>query len=134
LPEKLLLQNERKAGVTELIQESASSELWYKPLDRFVLPRATSYYSVIQPSIYHDPRQAVLLDVYSALLNDHLTAVVYPASLAGLNFSIYPHLRGLTLRIEGFSDKQAVLLAAIVYGFKKAEFSQEQFDRISYQL
>lgn len=137
LPEKnpfiaqdLRLQSERSDKAPQLLEKTAYSELWHKPLDRFLIPRANTYIAMLQHDIGQQPRDAVLLAVYVALLNDSVNSLVYPASLAGLDFSIYPQLRGLTVRIGGFSEKQAVLLDAIVQKIQQTPFSQAQFQRI----
>ena len=52
----------------------------------------------------------MLTNLYAAVVADQLNAFSYPAQLAGLEFELYDHQRGFTLKISGYTDKQAVLL------------------------
>lgn len=134
IADDLRLLRKTQAGAPRLLEKNEQGELWYKPLDRFKLPQAVAYFSILQPWLAQDKRNYVLLDVYSALLNDELNALVYPAKTAELDFALYPHLRGLTLRIQGFSDKQDVLVEAIVQTIQQATFQEQTFQRIQQRL
>ena len=47
-------------------------------------------------------------------LKDHVNEFAYPALLAGLNFDFYKHAQGISLRISGYNDKQALLLEELL--------------------
>lgn len=137
LPEKNpFIAEDLQLGVEHLqiapqrLEKTARSELWHKPLERFLIPRANTYIALLQDDIGESPKDVVLLAIYVALLNDSVNSLVYPASMAGLDFTIYPQLRGLTLRISGFSDKQPVLLDSIIEQIKQPQLSQAQFQRV----
>ncbi|HEV8078690.1 MAG TPA: insulinase family protein, partial [Marinobacter sp.] len=61
-------------------------------------------------------------------LNTNLNAWAYSARLAGLDYSIYPHLRGLTLRVGGYSDQTSTLLRQILQQVASPELTQQRFD------
>ena len=44
------------------------------------------------------------------MVNDQLNSFSYPADIAGLSYSLYKHIRGFTVRVSGYSDKQDLLL------------------------
>lgn len=134
IAQDLRLTDERSSRPPQLLETTLHSELWYKPLDRFLIPRANTYIALSQQGVGENPEDVVLLAIYVALLNDSANSLVYPAGLAGLDFTIYPQLRGLTIRIGGFSDKQAVLLQAIVKQIQQPQFNQAQFQRIYNRL
>ena len=52
--------------------------------------------------------------LYTSLLKDKVNEFTYPALLAGLSFDIYKHAQGISLRINGYSDKQSVLLGRLL--------------------
>jgi secreted Zn-dependent insulinase-like peptidase len=56
----------------------------------------------------------VLTQLYVKIVNDQLNEFSYPAYLAGLTYDLYKHIRGFTVRISGYNDKQALLLSRIV--------------------
>ena len=69
----------------------------------------------------------MLTELYVSLAKDALAEYSYPAYLAGLDFRLYKHLRGITIRIDGFSDKQTVLLEQIIDTLKNINIQPERF-------
>ncbi|NRB39500.1 MAG: insulinase family protein [Pseudomonadales bacterium] len=135
LPENLQLMVVKKPlQKPEKILQKPGLELWYKPLAKFQLPKSSAYYSVQSASMNADVHSAVLTSVYISLLNDSLNEWVYPAQMAGLSYGLYPHSRGLTLKLSGFSDKQPQLLAQLTQRMLSAEFTEVQFQRVKSEL
>ena len=89
-------------------------DLWFDHDLEFGLPHSSLYFSVRSPQARGNARQRVLTELYIALVNDTLSELTYPAFLAGVNFKLYAHRRGFSLRIEGFNDRQPQLLEAIL--------------------
>jgi len=58
-------------------------------------------------------REAALTQLYSSAIADSLNEISYPALLAGINFSVRSHTRGLSIRVGGYNDKQGLLLEKI---------------------
>ena len=48
------------------------------------------------------------------MVKEQLNEELYPATLTGLQLDVYSHLRGLSIRITGFDDKQEILLSRIL--------------------
>lgn len=119
-----------KAKHPQLIEKQEHGELWYRGVGEFELPRASAYYSLILPEEKLVGEQSVLLSLYLSLLKDSLNSWTYPVHLAKMDFSIYSHLRGLTIRIQGFSDQQQGLLDMLLQQMQTVEFTEQQFDRI----
>lgn len=80
----------------------------------FQAPRASTYVSVRSPVAGKSARAEVLAQLYTKILREQLNEELYPATLTGLSFDIYSHLRGISIRITGFDDKQEVLLSRIL--------------------
>ena len=136
LPENLQLQVSQSSQVDkpEQLLSNERLELWYKPLDKFQLPKATSYYSFQNAQMNADIRSAVLTSLYVALLNDSLNEWVYPAQMAGLSYGLYAHGRGISLKLSGFNDKQPQLLRQLTQRILSAEFTESQFMRVKSEL
>ena len=131
LPENLqLVVADDDKTEPDLLLQQPGVQLWYKGIDGFVLPKATAYYSFQHAGIPQTVTDAVKLELYVALLNDSLNTWVYPAQMAGLGFQLYPHQRGITLKIFGFNDKQPQLLALISNQLHQLAFSEVQFARL----
>ena len=137
LPDNLQLidvATEKTADKPVKVLQKPGLQLWYKPIDRFKLPKATAYYSFQNAALQADIRSAVLTSLYVAMLNDSLNEWVYPAQMAGLSYGFYSHARGLTLKLSGFNDKQPQLLQQLTQRMLSAQFSEAQFQRIKAQM
>ena len=67
--------------------------------------------------------------IYRDLVADQLNAYAYPAWLAGLSFNIGVRARGYLVEIDGYTDKQDVLLPRILEALSDAEIEPEAFER-----
>jgi secreted Zn-dependent insulinase-like peptidase len=104
--------------------------LWFDHDTSYGSPRGNFYVSIRSPFARTTPKEAVLTDLYAAVVVDQLNAFSYPAQLAGLGFELYDHQRGFTLKISGYTDKQAVLLETIIAALQVPEVTSERFDRL----
>lgn len=125
--EKALLQSDKPA----LIEEQAGFRLWYKPDGTFAVPRASIFVDLSSPAVAGQSADEIAkLAMLSELVTDSLNELSYPAALAGLSYAISPTLRGLSLQVSGFDDKQALLLGDILSSLRGAEFDPRRFQSI----
>jgi secreted Zn-dependent insulinase-like peptidase len=101
--------------------------LWHLADDKFALPKADFFFSMRSPVANDTPRHSVLTQLYVSLVNDALDAFAYPADLAGLSFRLYTHSRGISVRISGYDDRQAVLLDRILGGLTAGQVDPARF-------
>ncbi|MDO6562918.1 insulinase family protein [Amphritea sp. 1_MG-2023] len=104
--------------------------LWHQQDTTFKLPKADFFFSVISAQANQTPSNAVMTALYTKLINDQLNETLYDAALAGLNTRIYPHMRGFSVRISGYDDKQPQLLNTLISSLQQAQFDQHSFARI----
>lgn len=130
IAQELSVLEQDSSAAPYLLLEQEQGELWYRGVGEFNLPRASSYYSFILPEEKLTGLDSVALELYLDLLKDSLNTWAYPVYLAKMDFSIYRHLRGMTIRLQGFSDQQQGLLETLLKQIQQAEFSQEQFERL----
>ncbi|MCA8967339.1 MAG: insulinase family protein, partial [Planctomycetes bacterium] len=102
-------------------------ELWFRQDERWRLPRADFYFSVRSPHANGDARESVLTDLYVSMVKDNLNEYSYPASLAGLDYSLYRHSRGFSVRMSGYEDKQPVLLARLADTLRTPDLDEQRF-------
>lgn len=125
-------------SANQTIPQEAWSEpgarLWYLPDSDFERPRADFYFTLLSPVANQGPEQALLASLYTRMVEDQLNETLYDASLAGLSANLYPHQRGISLRLSGFNDKQALLLEKILQALRQPSLEQARFDRIKRQL
>ncbi|XOZ33878.1 insulinase family protein [Halomonadaceae bacterium KBTZ08] len=100
-------------------------ELWYARDTRFEAPRANVYLSLRSPAATGSPRNVVLTRLLAETVKDELNALTYPAKVAGLNYRVYSHLRGITVRISGYSDKLPRLMGDVLEQLRHPDLKTE---------
>lgn len=114
----------------ELVLDEPRKQIWFTQDEEFRLPRGATYINFRSPLVSQNPEQTALAVLYTALLKDQVNEFTYPALLAGLNFSLYKHAQGISLRISGYDDKQDVLLDELLQVMASPDFDPERFDNI----
>jgi secreted Zn-dependent insulinase-like peptidase len=104
--------------------------LWYQQDRRFGLPRGQVSIALRSPLAADSPRHAVMGELLVRMVAENLNEFAYPAQLAGLQFGLSHDSRGLQLRVQGFDDRQALLLEHLLRGLSGAEFEPARFERI----
>ncbi|MCR8915276.1 peptidase M16 [Marinobacter panjinensis] len=103
-------------------------EVWYARDTRFETPKANVYLSLRTPATRASARSNVLSTLLVDAINTNVNAWAYPAQLAGLDYSIYPHLRGITIRVGGYSDKLHTLMARLLTQVAEPELTEQRFN------
>ncbi len=128
LPDNLAVKPPREATAKPVrLRPARGLQLWFKQDTTFNVPRADFYFSVRSRLANDSATHSVLTELYVKLVNDQLNEFAYPAYLAGLNYELYKHLRGFTVRISGYNDKQALLLSRVVAALAKPTIEPERF-------
>ena len=135
-PESIELVNreDSPSSLPITLIEEPGFTLWHQQDQQFLHPRADVFVAIMTHLAMASPENAVMLDLYSRILNDQLNPVLYDASLAGLQVSIYPHLRGISIQLSGYNDKQPLMLETLLETFRSPDISASRFDRVSVQL
>lgn len=107
--------------------ENAQGKFYFAPDDQFLQPKVCWIFDIRSPKIdAGNPESVVLLDLYIKNAQEALSAMSYPAQMAGLNFSLERKEDGLVITLEGYSDKAQLLLKEVLKGMK-AEASESLF-------
>ena len=129
VPENLALKTSAQpSSVPVALERRDGFELWHRLDTEFNLPLANFYFTVRSPVANNSARHAVLTSLYVQLVNDQLTEFSYDADLAGLSYSLYKHIRGFTVRVSGYDDKQVVLVERIVAALRNPDFADDRFE------
>ncbi|SFN23991.1 insulinase family protein [Marinobacter pelagius] len=102
-------------------------ESWFARDTRFGTPKANVFVSLRTPAARASARSAVLTQVLVDAVNSNLNASSYAASLAGLDYSVYSHLRGITIRVGGYNDKLHNLLNRILLQVGDPLLTEQRF-------
>lgn len=104
--------------------------IWFKQDEQFRIPKGATYINFRSPDVGQTARQTAAAVLYTSLLTDSVNEFAYPALLAGLNFDLYKHAQGISLRVTGYNDKQALLLQELLAAITEASFEPQRFDDI----
>lgn len=104
--------------------------LWYLHDDTFNVPKGALNINFRSHLVVQSVTQDVALELYTALVNDKANDFAYAAQLAGLNSSIYTHQRGLSMRVNGYDDKQVILLKELITVAQAMDFSADRFNNL----
>ncbi len=107
-----------------------SVAIWYQPDNEFETPRANFYFTIRSPLVNSSVENWVLTSLYVRLVNSQLTKTIYPAYLADLNYRLYRHVRGISVQISGFEDRQSQLLELIIDGLANPDYDEQRFEII----
>ena len=128
LPKSLDLVETEESSVPIRISEKSGFELWHQADTSFDVPRASFFVSVRSPAAKNSVENSILLSLFVDTINDQLNEFTYFAYIAGLEYSLYGHQRGFSVRISGFDDNQLPLLKEIVHSIKNPKFDPDKFE------
>ncbi|CAA20142.1 Metallopeptidase [Schizosaccharomyces pombe] len=123
-----------KLKVPNLVRNDKFVRLWHKKDDTFWVPKANVFINFISPIARRSPKVSVSTTLYTRLIEDALGEYSYPASLAGLSFSLSPSTRGIILCISGFTDKLHVLLEKVVAMMRDLKVHPQRFEILKNRL
>lgn len=114
--------------------DKAGIELWHQTDTEFGTPKSNLFVTIRSPIAMRSAANLNQTEIMVALLKDMLNEFSYPAYLAGLNYELYNHMRGVTIKISGYHDKQSILLGKILAALKDSPFTEERFAIIKERL
>jgi len=130
LPDSLELAGEgSNPEQPALLIDQPGLRAWHLLDTRFSVPKAHIIAS-LGSDITATAAGLVQAELFLDMLNDQLNAKVYPASEAGLRFSLGANNQGLSIVVAGYSDKQAVLLGDILKALNNPDWDQQRFERL----
>lgn len=127
IPEDTSLITEPKLDKPELLLSKPGLAIWYAADASFGTPKSDLFVTLRSPIVMQSARSLNQVELMVDLLKDALNEFSYPAYLAGLNFELYNHMRGITLKISGYSNKQSALLQEILITLQTALFAEDRF-------
>jgi len=117
-------------AVPKLVLEQARQKIWFQQDEEFLIPKGATYINFRSSEVGESSQQTAAAVLYTALLKDSVNEFAYPAYLAGLNFDLYKHAQGISLRVSGYDDKQSILLDQILSAIKASTFDPKRFTNI----
>lgn len=128
------LSTPKKVVLKTASGDDAESILWIKQDVSFKVPKANAFVRVQSPLAASSPRSSALNQLLINMINDRLNENSYPASLAGLGYSLSPNSRGFDVSVQGYSNKMPVLLAMLSTQIQQPVLSVDRFDQLKIEL
>jgi insulysin len=129
VPQALGLKTPSEPSLTPRVLSSGPGMTLFHHQDTgFNVPKANVFLSVRSPRANDSPEHRVLTELFLRLVTDQLQEFTYSASLAGLDYQLYPHMRGFSIRVSGYDDKIDLLLARITGTLRALKISPARFD------
>ena len=113
--------------IPEKIIDEAGLVLYHSEDFEFLRPKVSLRYKIRFPVERMNLRFKVLLDLYTACVNESLNELAYPASLAGLNYSFANGYEGVYFSINGFDESAPRLFQDFLDHMRNLEITEEAF-------
>ncbi len=134
VPENLDLVSGGTMGQPEQLADFGGLDIWYARDTQFNTPKANVFVSLRTPASQVSARANVLTRLLLDAVNTNLNAQAYPAKLAGLNYRVYPHLRGISIRVGGYNDKLHTLLGRVLAELADPNITEQRFQIARHHL
>lgn len=134
IPEDLAVLEGPSMNQPEKLATFDNLQIWHAKDTRFERPEANIFLSLRSPLTTASPKGQVLTSLLAEAVSVQLNPWAYPAQTAGLDYQVYPHLRGLTVRVGGYHDRLPVLMNRIMATLADPEISEQRFRIARQQL
>ena len=132
LPERLGLLGQ--SGTIDKTVDVEGIELWRHTDTQFGSPRANLRMELATPGGFVTAQERAWAQLYRTLVEDSLSADVYPAYLAGLGYSLGVGDAGFEIGVSGYADKQLTLLQDVVAQMLTLDIDADKFAQFKASL
>ena len=129
----LLTQSDEKSTqeipVPDCVVDNDFGQLYHSRENPFQVPEGFVKFRILSPLFESRiPESSVMLDLLTECLEESLKPQAYPALLAGLASSISTYKEGLSIEVNGYSDKLCDYFQKIAIALTTSRPTEEQFD------
>jgi Secreted/periplasmic Zn-dependent peptidases, insulinase-like len=117
IPSNLSLNPDKKTVVQITNEDFTNLEFWICHDTSFNEPKTIIVMDLVTKCSYNIEDQQ-LLNIYLELFNDHLNEKLYAIHMVGHHCNIVKSCKGMTININGYSDKVADILKLIIDEFR----------------
>jgi secreted Zn-dependent insulinase-like peptidase len=129
----VILKDTTMKAPTKIISD-AGFAAWYAFDNEFSDPSASFFINIRSPKANDTPKHALYTELLTKIVQDELNEFSYPATLAGLDFSVYSHIRGISIKVSGYPSKQSILLSRILNTLTHTPINSSRFRQIKDDL
>ncbi len=132
LPERLSVTPNDDAQITQ--QKVDGADLWWDLDTQFGTPRANVYLELTVPGGFVSAEDRAMAQLYRLIVEDSISALTYPAYLAGLGYNFGVSTTGYQINLGGYADKQLTLLERVVPALMNTSIDPERFAALKTSL
>ncbi|WP_394178879.1 insulinase family protein [Marinomonas posidonica] len=133
IPNSLELIEEVEDKPTVVFEE-LGFRFWHKSDPSFNKPTAMNFLAIRFDHAGDTAKHMLANRLWTRLFNASISEATYSPYVAGLGYSFYPHVNGVTLRTNGYSDKQGEYLTWLVDQLFLYRPNREKFEQAKQQL
>lgn len=126
IPEDLSIRTTGATSKPAVIEVMPGFRLWHQLDGDFPSPKSNFYFTFRSPIANDSPLHHVSTMLFVELVNEELNSFLYPAYTAGQSVNLYNHIRGFSMRLSGFRDKQPLLLEQITASLKNLSIDPQK--------
>lgn len=128
------LRKEETTDYPVVVAETDRYNLYFKTDRLFKVPKGHINFVLLSSLQKASPHVAAALDLFIEILSINMCEEVYPADMAGLNYSIYMSDVGLVLNAEGFNEVLSRLVDLLIKHVIRFEFDDQTFKTMKERL
>ena len=128
------LLEERPTDIPETVFEMGNLTALHKVDVSFKQPRGAINLAILSNQAQPSAEASVANSLLTDMINEQLNEALYDAALAGLNAELYPHLRGLSIKVSGYNQRLDRLLSTLLSSLKQPLEDGELFARLKQNL
>ena len=121
-------------AIPSLIHDTEGLQLWHTTDTAFGVPRAFVTVRVQYAEPLSSPADVVKNSLLARLLNIKLNVRSYPAVVAGLRGGFGSHSEGLSITVNGYDDKQSLLLSDMLKLLNEFEIDANHLENQKVEL
>ncbi|WP_444995153.1 insulinase family protein [Aliikangiella sp. IMCC44359] len=134
IAEDIKLKESDEKEKPELLVNKAGIQLWHYLDTSFSMPKSSVIVRLESPVIKQSAKNRAMTELASKVIEDNLSAYGYDAKLAGLSYQLFESEKGIGYVVNGYSDKQAELIATINKTITKFDVSEGKFELLKASL
>ena len=128
------LLEESSTNIPETIFEEGNLTTLHKVDVSFQQPRGAINLAILSNQAQPDAKASVANSLLTDMINEQLNEALYDAALAGLNAELYPHLRGLSIKVSGYNQRLDRLLSTLLDSLNMPLQDEALFARLKQNL
>lgn len=126
IPEDFSIRTNNATDKPSIIAVQPGFRLWHQLDADFPAPKSNLYLTFRSPLANDSALHQVSTQLYVNLVKKALNTELYPAEIVGHNVNLYNHARGFSLRLQGYRDKQNIILDKVTRTLKNLKIDPKQ--------